>query len=119
MFVFGGALAAPNWSPDGQWVAFTGLDAGEAYGCMAADDPDWDTCRYEGTAVKIENIQTGEIKRLSDGIEPVWLRDGSGLVFLSNRTDAEEVWFINSAGADLRQLTADGTSKSQVMILPQ
>ncbi len=119
LHVFGGALAPPAWSPDGQWVAYTGLAQGETYGCAAGQDPDWETCRYESTLVTIENITSGEIRTLTPGIEPVWLRDGSGLVFPSNRTGVGEVWFIDPAGGAPRQFTADGTSKGQLYVLPE
>jgi hypothetical protein len=108
----------PLWSPDGQWVAFTGLDHGRNFGCAEKTHPDSAMCRYEGTAVYIENINTGEVRRLAPGIDPVWSPDGSHLVFISIQSGVPEVWQVQIDGSNLRQLTSDDQPKLQVVWSP-
>ncbi|MFN8453154.1 MAG: hypothetical protein U0401_00535 [Anaerolineae bacterium] len=100
------------WSPDSQWVAYTGLEKGlsfEDFKCAQKDPPpDEKTCLFEGTAIYIENIQTGEIRRLAPGINPTWSPDGSFIAFVSNQSGIPGIWTIRNDGSDLQQLTAEG-----------
>ncbi|GEM_PF-999428 len=105
----------PAWSPDSQWIAFTGLDEGQEFGCFPqnkASQPQWPECQFQGTGVYIENITTGEIRRLASGITPMWSPDGSILAFLSNQNGATEIWTVRVDGVGLRQLTTDKQSKT-------
>lgn len=114
-FLFGWGFE-PVWSPDSQWVALTGPDPGRSFGCAQKDPPpDSTTCRYEGTAIYIENVGTGEVRRLAAGIEPTWSPDGTMLAFLSKQSGAPEVWVIRTDGTDLRQLTTDAQPKHQLV----
>lgn len=118
-FIFGWGFE-PVWSPDGQWVALVGRDEGQVFGCSVKRDPppDSEICRYEGAAIYIENILTGEVRRLAPGIEPVWSPDGSMLAFLSRQSGTPEVWVIRADGTGLQQLTADGQQKWRVTWTP-
>jgi TolB protein len=117
-FLFGWGFY-PVWSPDSQWVAYTGQDTGLDFECAKKKPaPDPRTCRFAGTAVYAENVLTGQVRRLAAGIEPAWSPDGSRLSFLSNRSGAPEVWSIGVDGSGLQQLTSDGQPKWQVMWVP-
>lgn len=117
-FIFGWGFNVV-WSPNGQWIAFTGLDESQSFGCLRKDPPpDPETCRFEGTAVYIENVVTGETRRLAAGIDPIWSPDGSMLAFLSIQSGAPEIWTVRINGSGLQQLTADGQPKSQVIWAP-
>lgn len=109
----GGYGYVPAWSPDGNWVAFTGIDEGKQFGCFPPD-ASWPDCQFQGTGVYVENIFTGELRRLVSGVEPVWSPDGSMLAFLSDQSGALEVWTIQFDGTNLQQVTADGQPKTGV-----
>jgi Tol biopolymer transport system component len=103
----------PVWSPDSQWIALTDQDEDQEFGCYrTTPPPDPENCQFEGAAIYIENVVTGEVRRLATGIEPVWSPDGSRLAFLSIQSGATEIWTIKTDGTDLQQLTADGQTKN-------
>jgi TolB protein len=107
-FIFGWGFQ-PVWSPDGQWLAFTGQDKNQEFGCIRKrPQPDFETCWFEGTAIYIENVLTGELRRLSPGIDPAWSPDGSMIAFASSQGGTPEIWAININGTGLRQLTHQG-----------
>lgn len=107
-FLYGWGFS-PVWSPDGQWLAITGPDTGRAFGCGQKEpQPDPEICVFEGTAIYIENIITGEVRRLASGIEPAWSPDGSMIAFASAQSGTPEIWVINADGTGLHQLTNAG-----------
>ena len=107
-FIFGWGFE-PVWSPNGQWIALTGHDEGQDFGCAQKDPrPDPETCEFEGTGIYMENIVTGEMRRLARGIRPTWSPDGLMLAFLSNEGGGPEIWVIQADGTGLRQVTAIG-----------
>ncbi len=106
-FLYGWGFS-PVWSPDSQWLAVTGQDAGQSFGCDVQAPPDPETCVFEGTAIYIENIITGEVRRLASGIEPAWSPDSSMIAFASKQSGTSEIWVINADGTGLRQLTNEG-----------
>lgn len=114
-YLFGWSFDA-LWSPTGQWVAYTGQDQDQNFGCVEESEPDSAMCRFKGTAVYIENVVTGEVRRLAAGIEPVWSPDGSQLTFISIQSGAPEIWQVQIDGENLRQLTSDGQSKKMPII---
>jgi Tol biopolymer transport system component len=113
-FIFGWGFK-PVWSPNGRYIALVGSNPDQAYGCAGkfppGEGPDWQICRFQGTSIYIEDVLTGETRRLVSGIEPVWSPDGSMIAFLSSQSGSPEIWAINVDGTDLHQLTDDGQSK--------
>ena len=65
-----GAITSPAWSPDGQFIAFSGLDGG------VSDIYTWD-------------VVTGALTQLTDDkhadLQPTWSPDGSTIAFVSDR----------------------------------
>ena len=117
-----GAGYIPVWSPDSQWIAFTGLDEGKRYGCSPEDKterPQWPQCRFEGMGIYAENIKTGEVRRLASGIHPTWSPDGTIVAFLSYQSGASEVWTVRLDGTELLQITFDGAYKNEVVWVPK
>ena len=107
-FIFGWGFQ-PVWSPDGQWLAFTGQEEGQEFGCdQKGSRPDLEICWFQGAAVYTENILTGEIRRLASGLDPAWSLDGTMITFVSQQSGSAELWVINADGSGLRQLTNEG-----------
>lgn len=111
-----GAGFEPVWSPDSQWVAYTGLDKDQEYGCTVKGDspPEWPACRFEGAGIYVENVTTGEVRRLAAGIEQEWSPDGAMLAFLSNQGGNAEVWVVGIDGSGLQQMTTETQMVKQV-----
>ena len=119
-YIFGWGFE-PVWSPDGQWVASTGLDGDQSYGCAQngkGSDIDPNICRFEGTAIYVENISTGEVRRLASGINPTWSPDGSLIAFLSNQSGTPQVWAVQIDGNGLQQVTAITQQKNKIVWMP-
>jgi len=76
-----GAITSPAWSPDGQSIAFSGLDGG------VSDIYTW-------------HVGTGALRQLTDDkyadLQPTWSPDGSTIAFVSDRgatTDFEALQY--------------------------
>ena len=103
----------PKWSPDSQWIVYTGLEKGDEFGCAKQNPaPDWKQCQYEGAWVYMENIETGESRKLAMGIHPSWSPDSKIVSFLSNQSGTPEIWTMSVADNSLFQLTNDDLLKS-------
>jgi len=81
----------PAWSPDGKKVAFACKASGEI----------WDICTV--------NIDGSNRKSLTadnpeNDVNPVWLPDASGIVFISARQGKWEIWVMNADGNGQRKL---------------
>jgi hypothetical protein len=105
---------APAWSPDGRYLAATGITQGETPCSNEKNLSEFEreSCRYIAHSIYILDTLTNEVRQLAVGIAPVWSPDGSMLAFLSNRSGISEIWTIQVDGTGLQQLTTDGLSKS-------
>ena len=87
----GAAIYGPNWSPDGQNIAFTAAQKG-----MKED---------------IYSISTngGSPRRLTTNPAedkwPYWSHDGKWIYFSSTRSGREEIWKMPSSGGEAVQIT--------------
>ena len=101
-----GAITSPAWSPDGQFIAFSGLDGG------VSDIYTWD-------------VVTGALTQLTDDkhadLQPTWSPDGSTIAFVSDRgaiTDFEnlvyskpQIAFLDVASRQVTTLSVFGEVK--------
>src|SRR5205807_85718 len=97
----GGFMGFPDFSPDGNKIAFMGSLPG-------------------GTNVDIfvVNADGSGLVQLTtdpafDGF-PVWSPDGRKIAFISTRTGIGQVWVMNADGSDQTQLTFDAAPKGQL-----
>ena len=81
----------PSWSPDGQNIAFTGVQKG------VKDD------------IYAINADGGTPRRLTDNPAedkwPYWSHDGKWMYFTSTRSGREEIWKMPSNGGEALQIT--------------
>ncbi len=109
-FIFGWGFQ-PVWSPDGQWLVFAGQEEGQEFGCaQKGSRPELETCWFQGAAIYVENILTGEVRHLASGIDPAWSPDGTMIAFISQQSGNAELWIISADGTGLRQLTNEKKS---------
>ena len=101
-----GAITSPAWSPDGQFIAFSGLSGG------VSDIYSW-------------NVSTGALRQLTDDkyadLQPTWSPDGSTIAFVSDRgaiTDFEAlryskplIAFLDVASGEVTTLGVFGDVK--------
>ena len=103
---------ATDWSSNGRYMAAVGYDP-EIEPCSYEDEGiEAEICAYIGRVIYLQDMQTGEVRKLADGLNFAWSPDGSRLVFLSAQSGAPEVWMIAADGSGLRQLTKDGKPKN-------
>jgi Tol biopolymer transport system component len=88
-----------GWSPDGQWLVFTGGRKEKA------DGPDkYDI--YKIPAAGGEEIRLTTSPGLSDG--PEFSPDGKYIYFNSTRTGLMQLWRMKTDGSEQEQMTNDG-----------
>jgi Tol biopolymer transport system component len=110
----------PEWSPDSQAIAFTGLDIGTAFGCaQKKPTPDWERCSFEGASIFLEDIGTGEVRKFAPGIAPTWSPDGSLVAFLSAQGGGADIWTADINSGALQQLTTDALYKHSIIWMPK
>ncbi len=87
----GSAIYGPNWSPDGQNIAFTAVQKG------MKDD------------IYAVSVNGGAPRRITtDSAEdkwPCWSHDGKWIYFSSTRSGREEIWKMPSNGGETVQIT--------------
>lgn len=82
-----------GWSPDGQWLVYTGQRHG-----------DFDV--YKVRATGGEEVRLTDAPGLDDG--PEYTPDGAFIYFNSARTGRMQIWRMRPDGSDQRQITDDG-----------
>ena len=86
----------PRWSPDGHWIAFDSLAAG---------NPN----------IYIIDANGGTPRRLTTGSSanfmPSWSPDGNWIYFKSDRSGSDQIWKMKVAGGGATQITHAGASE--------
>lgn len=130
--------ALPQYSPDGQRIAFLSSRTGSEEVWLCDSDgknqiqltalngapggsPRWSPdgrrivfdCRLEGHGdIFIINVEGGAARRLTseaaEDIVPSWSRDGRWIYFASNRSGSQQVWKIPVEGGAAVQVTQQG-----------
>jgi Tol biopolymer transport system component len=108
----------PDWSPDGDLIAFTGRSVSGAPMAPVTND-DIYAVSPDGGQPRQLTTDTG------DDFEPVWSPDSTRIAFISSRghcCDSEsygsDVYLVGSDGADERRVTDDCTWKTSQQWLP-
>ena len=108
-------VGAPQWSPDGKWIAFTVTgwnrkeDRRDSHIYLVAADG--------GEPIKLTNGERGES-------QPQWSPDGARLAFLANRDvpaagaaapagSRNQIWIISTRGGEAEKLTDEEAGVSQ------
>jgi Tol biopolymer transport system component len=87
----------PDWSPNGQQIAFTRYRFNEGADVFVIN-PD-------GSGLRAVTEEQGTFERPILNSQPDWAPDGSKLAFGSNREGNLEIWLIDLDGTDAEQLT--------------
>jgi dipeptidyl aminopeptidase/acylaminoacyl peptidase len=111
------AVGAPQWSPDGKWLAFTVSD--------------WNRKENRRDShVYLVAAEGGEVIRLTNGergeTQPQWSPDGRWIAFLANRSAPQpaggaapaagggnQIWIIPVRGGEAEKLTEEEAGVSQ------
>jgi Tol biopolymer transport system component len=83
----------PNWSPDGERIAFDSNVEGQ-----------WEIYVVNANAGKPQRLTTNPAKDDS----PSWSRDGKWIYFCSDRTGEDQVWKMPASGGEAIPLTRKG-----------
>lgn len=97
----GGRMTFPDFAPDGESIALSGLLPG-------ATAEDVFVVGTDGTGLTRLTSAAGHDQF------PAWSPDGSKITFISARTGTGQVWVMDSDGANQRQLTFDAPLKGQL-----
>ncbi len=105
-----------GWSPAGREIAFVRQENPEVLNSRIYP-PDLVSSLW------LLDVESGQERRLlsSEGQyahwSPRWLPDGSGLIFLSDRGGAANIWFVRPDGSGLQQLTFQGGLTGEISLL--
>jgi Tol biopolymer transport system component/predicted Ser/Thr protein kinase len=98
----------PDVSPDGLALAFQSKDETGGVGKILSS--------------KIMTKQLaarGQLSQIADdGYDPRWSPDGKRIAFLRGQGEQRNIWIVNAAGGDERQLTKDGVVMAGISFLP-
>ena len=90
---------SPDWSPDGDQIAFDSQGA----------DANWDVYVIDSAGGAPRLLEPSP----ADEHHPTWSRDGRFIYFTSNRTGRFEIWRLPVAGGEAIQVTLDGGFRAQ------
>ena len=111
----------PVWSPDSQWIAYSGWDVGYGWTDAGYVDPcepkskeearDFKParyCNYKGVGVYVVHVATGAVRRMADGKYPSWSPDSRLIHFGRLKDGTVEDWMVRVDGSGLRQVMLNG-----------
>ena len=130
-------LAAPRWSPDGQYMAFTSYKGGrpEVYihtlktgkerkvagfkglNLCGAFSPDsrkllLTLSKDENEEIYVLDIETMALARLTHNsaidVSPAWSPDGKKIVFVSNRSGSPQIFVMDADGNNVKRISFEG-----------
>lgn len=96
-----GFATFPDYSPNGEWIAFDG---------HTADDPNDELFVMKRDGSQLHQITSGT----GNNDWPAWSPDGSRLAFISDRSGVEEVFTMRADGGDVAQLTFQPISHDEL-----
>lgn len=85
----------PDWSPDGQRIAF--------FSDRSGNNDIWVVAGTGGTAVQLTTDA-------ADDSNPYWSPDGRRLAFMSDRSGSQQIWVMNADGSEPRRMTDVGVT---------
>ncbi|HEU6453338.1 MAG TPA: hypothetical protein VFT57_18110 [Gemmatimonadaceae bacterium] len=133
-------------SPDGMYVAFEGMDGGQAVWVMDVDgsesvnltpdkvsfdwawSPDGEQLAlstYDDGTYQLQSIgrRGGDLKPLTEPAsragDASWSADGARIVFYSFASGSQELWVMRPDGSDARQITHDDLSQARPLWNPR
>ncbi len=111
-----GGGGSPAWSPDGKWIAFSGLVDYEEV------NPRYDLWLIDAAGTELKRLTFNQLKLGdapgNDSIAPIWTPDGSQLIFVDASPDGlKEVWLLSLLDRSSRRLLVLGESLSMGLII--